>query len=130
MKRKLFALLALVMLGSFVMTANAQSQPIEFTVGITGPGGGVLDPYPGGNPTPKLEPVCPEVMQNGYILSFSYGHADYTLYLEDEDGMTVYCVLVPSTAVNVILPSYLEGEFELRLYPNGCNYYFYGDITL
>lgn len=130
MKRKLFALLTLVMLGGFVMDASAHSQQIEFNVGITGPGGGVLDPYPGGNPTPKSEPVCPEVSQNGNILSFSYGHADYTLYLEDEEGMIVYSVLVPSTVVNVILPSTLEGEFELQLYPDSCNYYFYGYIEL
>lgn len=130
MKRKklLMILLTMIMGSGMVMTANAQSQPIEFSVGVLGPG--VLDPYPGGNPYPKSEPVCPEVTQNGNILSFSYGHADYTLCLTNEDGLIVYSVLVPSTTVSVILPLYLEGEFELWLHPDDCNYYFYGYIEL
>lgn len=130
MKRKLFVLLALIMLGSIVMNVSAQPLPIEFSVGASGPGGGIGNPYPGGNPRPKSEPVCPEVSQDGNILSFVYGHDAYTLYLKDEDGMIVYSAFVPSTVVTVILPSYLEGEFELLLFPDGCDYYFYGDIEL
>ena len=122
-------LLTSVMLGGFIAATNAQPLPIEVSVGNPGPGGG-LDPYPGGNPNPKSEPVCPEVTQNGNILAFSYGHADYTLYLEDEDGIIVYSLLVPSTVVSVVLPSYFEGEFELQLYPGNSNYYFYGYIEL
>ncbi len=120
-------LLTFIMLSGVLMSASA--EPIDFKVSLAGPGGGVFNPYPGGNPYPKSEPICPQVSQNGYEITFTSSHPVYTLYIV-EDDVVVYSVIVSSTTTSVLLPSWLSGDYVLYLQPEGSSYYFYGDITL
>ena len=53
---------------------------------------------------------------------------DYTLNLYDEDGEVVYTVFVPAGTTQVILPTTLSGDFELRF--ETATYYYYGYISL
>ena len=114
-------LLTFIMLSGVLMSASA--EPIDFKVSLAGPGGGVF------NPNPKSEPICPQVSQDGYDISFTSSHPVYTLYIV-EDDVVVYSVVVSSTTTSVLLPSLLSGDYVLYLQPEGSSYYFYGDITL
>jgi hypothetical protein len=53
---------------------------------------------------------------------------DYTLNLYDEDEDVVYSVFVPAGTTQVILPTTLSGNFELRFETD--TYYYYGFIYL
>ena len=78
--------------------------------------------------TPKTPAGVPVVDQNGNVITFKASHDPYTLCIADEDGFTVYSVSVPTSVVTVILPTWLSGDYEIRLL-TGESYYFYGDVT-
>ena len=46
-----------------------------------------------------------------------------------QDGIVIWSTDVDDDT-NVILPSWLSGEYELQLIPEDCNYYFTGMISL
>ena len=62
------------------------------------------------------------------IITMSATPCDYTLYLYDEDGEVAYSVFVPAGTTQVILPTTLSGDFELRFETD--TYYYYGYISL
>jgi hypothetical protein len=41
-----------------------------------------------------------------------------------------YSTIVPAGTGTVTLPATLTGDYELRLYPGGTAYFFYGFVTL
>ena len=86
-----------------------------------------IDPTPATQPYPRT-PV-PGVDLTDGLLTFRSDHPDFVLQLLDEDGV-VYSVTVSSGQTTYALPSWLSGEYELRLYPIGSNLYFYGWIEL
>ena len=53
---------------------------------------------------------------------------DYTLELRDENDVVVYTDYVPAGTTQVVLPSTLSGDFELRLVAD--TYYYIGYISL
>jgi hypothetical protein len=55
---------------------------------------------------------------------------DYTLELRDEDGTMVYSIYLSAGTTQVVLPSTLSGEYELRLIPFSATYYYRGYILL
>ena len=62
------------------------------------------------------------------VITMSATPCDYTLYLYDEDGEVAYSVFVPAGTTQVILPTMLSGDFELRFETD--TYYYYGYISL
>lgn len=74
-------------------------------------------------------PVRPPVVYiDDYTLSFE-SHVDFTLQLVSLDDETVvFETYVPSSISEVQLPSYLTGEYELRLYTT--SFLFAGYIEL
>ncbi len=62
------------------------------------------------------------------VITMSATPCDYTLYLYDEDGEVAYSVFVPAGTTQVILPTTLSGDFELRFETD--TYYYYGYISL
>ena len=120
MKKKFAFLLGTLLLGA---TPSITAKVIDLNSGI-------IDPHssdPGGNREPTN---IPNVDLTNDVLTFQASHADFALQVLDENGVVVYSTAVPSTQTTVILPSWLSGEFELRLYPTGSNLYFYGWIEL
>lgn len=80
---------------------------------------------PGESRTPVQPPV---VYLDGYTLTFE-SHIDYTLQVVSLDDETVvYDAYVPGSVSEVQLPSYLTGEYELRLYTD--SFLFAGYIDL
>ena len=78
----------------------------------------------GGN---TLAPPRPwYITQNGYVLTLPAFEDDYILELRDEDDVVVYTDDVPAGTTQIVLPSTLSGDFEIRLV--GDTYYYRGYI--
>ena len=97
------------------------SQPIDFQMGYD-------DPYTSQPGTGKGPVTIPSVDLEGYELTFLSSHDDYTLELL-QGGVVVYSTFVSSSTNTVILPSTLQGEYEIRLYGDE-SYYLTGYIVL
>ena len=119
--KKLFLFLAFLCCTS--LNSKAVPSDVTFVVEIFGQGGVV-------HPLPKSPVNPPVVALEDYVLTFESSHPDYTLTLLDEDGEVVYQTIVVSGMNSVVLPTWLSGEYELQLYPDGTNYYYYGFIYL
>ena len=70
------------------------------------------------------------ITQDDNVLTLPAFEDDFTLEVLDEDGMVVYTTYLPAGTTQVILPSSLSGEFELRLIPFSSTYYYRGYIVL
>ena len=68
------------------------------------------------------------ITQDDYTLSMPAFEDDFTLELLDEDDVVVYSVYVPAGTTQIVLPSTLSGDFELRL--EADTYYYRGYISL
>ena len=68
------------------------------------------------------------ITQDDYVLTLPAFEDDFTLELLDEDGVFVYSVYVPAGTTQIVLPSTLSGDFELRLLAD--TYYYRGYISL
>ena len=114
----------LVIMGLWIMGSlcTYAFDPIPLDVGND-------DPSTTIPPLGKSPMQIPVICQDGNEIIFESSHADYTLSLVTND-MVIYSVYVPSSITSVILPSWLSGEYEIRLVPDDNNYYFYGYIEL
>ena len=117
MKKKFLAFAFFAMAGMNL----AEAAKVTFSVGI-------YDPTPGTNPLPRNPIPLPNVDQDETTITFKEGHDDYTLSVVDSNDNIVYSVYVPSSVTSIILPSTLSGNYELRLYPDSSNIYFYGYV--
>jgi hypothetical protein len=68
------------------------------------------------------------ITEYNYVLTLPAFEDDYTLELRDEDDVVVYSAFVPAGTTQVVLPSTLSGDFEIRLV--GDTYYYRGYIEL
>jgi hypothetical protein len=116
--RKLLLILALIMGGaSFTMALAGHQIPMQI-IKETGVGNGST-----------LAPPRPWYMiQDGFTLTMPAFEDDFTLELLDEDGVVVYSAYVPAGTTQIVLPSTLSGDFELRLVAD--TYYYRGYISL
>lgn len=120
--KKYFLAFALL-LTSFVSFAEVQSflfVPLEVRL---------IDPTYPPKPRPKAPIMVPEVSlidHTLYIYDVAY---DLTLALVDEDDEVIYTVFVPANTSSVVLPSWLEGDYQLLFIPDE-DYYFAGEISL
>ncbi len=70
------------------------------------------------------------IYQNDYVLTLPSFEDDYTLELRDATDTVVYTTYVAAGTTQVVLPSTLSGNFELRLVPFFATYYYRGYIDL
>lgn len=66
-----------------------------------------------GHPKSPIDP--PTVYLEDYTLAFEADHPEYVLYIKDEDDAVVYSTVVSTTVTEVVLPSYLSGDYEIDL---------------
>lgn len=121
MKKQLMTVLVCFLaFGGARISANVQK-----TVGLEY---GKIDSSPThqGGPKTPIYPWYIDVTNN--VITMSATSCDYTLNLYDEDGEIVYTVFVPTGTTQVILPTTLSGDFELRF--ETSTYYYYGYISL
>ena len=97
------------------------AENVQLGIKSTGSSSGI----PGNVKTP-VRPWIIDVTNN--VITMSATPCDYTLYLYDEDGEVAYSVFVPAGTTQVILPTTLSGDFELRFETD--TYYYYGYISL
>ena len=120
MKNKLFGLFVMLMLGG--ANSFAEMVPVDLSVGYD-------EPYvPGQSGHGKSPILPPSIWQDGYQIGFLSEHAEYTIELVQE-GTVVYSTLVSESTSSIMLPSWLEGEYELHLIPADSSYYFFGYIS-
>lgn len=87
-----------------------------------------VDPKDGNTGQQKSPKHDLEVIIDGYILTLPAFEDDYTLELRDENDVIVYTDYVPSGTTQIVLPSTLSGDFELRFVAD--TYYYIGNIIL
>ena len=116
---KKYLLLIVLFLGGSFFTGALAGQQVPMQIIKQGPatGGNTLAP-----PRPWY------ITQDDYVLTLPALADDYTLELRDENDVVVYTTYLPSGTTQVILPSTLSGDFELRLVAD--TYYYRGYITL
>ena len=119
--KNLLVFFSIFLLGGIKMHAL---EKVCFAVGAS-----YVDPMPSGSGSSRTPVTTPNVSLDGHTLYFNNVGYDLTLVLLDDEENEVYSTLVPAGAMAVMLPSSLNGTYELQLYPGG-NYYFFSDITL
>ena len=121
MFKKLLTLLWILAMPAFMNAVNALGTPIPFQAGRIKP----TKPFPG---NPKSPVLAPTVYLDGNVLTFETPCDGCTLQLVDEDDDVVYTIVIPAGTTSLILPSYLEGTFELQIIDG--DWLFYADIHL
>lgn len=121
MAKKYFILLlaAMALLPSF--SVQVQADPVDLNLGY-------VDPEIGKSGQQRSPIAIPEVDIDDYTLSFITPCDGCTLQLVDEDGFIVYTTVIPNGTTNLVLPSYLSGDYEIQIVRG--NFYFYGYINL
>lgn len=120
----LLAVMGLLAVTSVSAQSNLPGIPVELG---GGPVGGGSNPGGNDNDHPRGPVLFPEASIDNYTLYLCVGF-DFTLQLVDSDDNVVYSTFVFANTPSVMLPSYIEGELELRLVTN--DYYYYGFINL
>ena len=116
--RKLLMMFVLMLGGAIFSEALAEEQIPMQIINKSGVGNGNT-----------LAPARPwYITQNDYVLTLPAFEDDYILELRDEDDVVVYTDDVPAGTTQIVLPSTLSGDFEIRLV--GDTYYYRGYISL
>ena len=90
----------------------------------------IIDETPVGHSGPYAPARPWYIIQDDYAFTLAATPEDYTLVLLDEDGEVVYSDTLPSGSTMFVLPSTLSGNYELRLVPLACTYYYRGYLEL
>lgn len=124
MKKNFLAVMKKVMIIALLLTGGGSSSygsPLQISMHFIKKGSS-----DSGN---TLAPPRPwYITQDDYVLTMPAFEDDYFLELRDENDVVVYTDYVPAGTTQVILPSTLSGDFELRLV--GDTYYYIGYINL
>ena len=115
--KKVMIVSLLMILGSL----SSKGFPVQVSMNFIRPGGA-------SNGSTFAPPRPWYITQDDYILTMPAFEDDFTLELLDEDGVVAYSVYVPAGTTQIVLPSTLSGDFELRLVAD--TYYYRGYITL
>jgi len=123
MVRKLFVIMIVLLGSAFINVSAQESRNYRLNLQV-----GIVDPTStqGGHPRGPI--LMPEACLDGYTLYFYNIGEDFTLQVVDDEENVVYSTYVHGGTASVILPSYLEGEYELRLVTESR--YLYGWINL
>ena len=116
MKKLLLAMFLLIGGGDF---AFGQQIPMQ-----------IIKNQPIGQNNPLAPPRPWYITQDENILTLPAFEDDLTLQLLDEDETIVYSSYIPAGTTQIVLPSTLSGEYELRLIPFSATYYYRGYIVL
>lgn len=123
MKKKHYFLVSLLAVMLPLKSVQVAANPIIIPLEV-----GIDDPT-SNHDNPQRTPVLvPEVSIDGYELLFGTPCDGCTLRLLNASGQVEYSTVIPANATSMVLPSYLEGDYELQIVQG--YWCFYGDITL
>ena len=108
MKRTIFSFVCLLVMSLTSQAQNVMGLPISLEVNFINPSGTI-------NQKPRTPIDPPTVYLEDYTLTFEADHPEYILYIKDEDDAVVYSTVVSTTVTEVVLPSYLSGDYEIDL---------------
>jgi len=122
MAKKSLLLMALMMAMLLLSSVrvSAASTPIPLT-------GGHIDPKEG-EEYHRSQALVPELEIDDYTLFFMTPCDGCVLRLLDENRDVVFSTVIPDSAVSLVLPSYLSGEYEIQIIQG--EYYYWGYINL
>lgn len=106
MKKRLLLLLLMMAMWPLA-NVHVMAQTITFNVGYVDPS--INQDYP------RSPILTPEVEIDGFTLFFITPCDGCTLRLLDENDTVVYSTVIPTGTTSLVLPSYLSGEFEIRI---------------
>ena len=112
---KKFLFMAILLIGGTIVSVG---EPRDIPLSIINES----EESEGNTKSPTLPLI---ISQDDNILTTS---VDYTLELRDENGTLVYSSYVPAGTTQIILPTTLSGNFEIRLVAD--TYYYIGYISL
>lgn len=117
---KKYFIIAMILLGGANLS-TVQADPEEVYLQI-------IRETEVGQTNPKM-PVRPLVItQDSNVLTLPATPVDYMLELRDENGTLVYYAFIPMGTTQIVLPTTLSGDFEIRLVAD--IYYYIGYLTL
>ena len=119
--KKLLTLFCILAMPAFMIAICPPGSPIPLQKER-------IKPTEPGTPNPKSPTLMPTVYINENTVSFGSELEGFTLKILDEDGVVVYSTVIAAGASQVVLPSTLSGEYEIRFVTD--DYYYYGYITL
>lgn len=90
----------------------------------------IIRDQPVGENNPLAPPRPWYITQEENVLTMPAFEDDLTLQLRDEDDTVVYSTFISAGTTQVILPTTLSGDFELRLIPFLATYYYRGYLIL
>ena len=120
-KKKLLSVAFLLLLGGAAIKSYGQGQPVNMEVKK-------VDDSPIHHGFPKNPIEIPAVYQEDHLIILGDNHPEYELCLIDSNSMVAYTIMVPANTTQVVLPSWLSGQYELQLILG--NLCFYGYIFL
>ncbi len=110
-------LAAMLSLGNVSVYADPESVDLQY-----------IDPEFGDIGQPKSPITIPEISLEDHTLYFYTPCDGCTLRLLDENDNVVYSTVIATGTTNLVLPSYLSGEYEIQIIQG--NICFYGYINL
>jgi len=119
--KKIYLIVLFVLGGAFLPNTIFASQNVPMQI---------IKEAPVGQNNPLIPPRPWYITQDENVLTIPAFEDDFTLQLLDEDEMVVYSTIISAGTTQVILPTTLSGDFELRLIPFFANYYYRGYISL
>ena len=116
---KKLLLFAILLIGGTALALGQNQIPMH-----------IIDQGPMGNGPTYAPPRPWYITQNENVLTMPAFEDDFTLQLLDEEETVVCSAYVPAGTTQVVLPTTLSGDFELRLIPFLATYYYRGYIEL
>ncbi len=120
MMKKLYFLFC-VILASLSCYADGEGFRINLTVGYVNP-----SVHHGPRPTAPMQ--APVVYLENYTLSFNAFEEGCAIQLLDENDVDVFSSMIPAGTTSFLLPTTLEGEYQIQLIYG--NFIFTGYIEL
>ena len=119
--KKIYLIALFVLGGAFLPKTILASQNVPMQI---------IKEGPVGQNNPLAPPRPWYIIQDDYVLTLPSFEDDYTLELRDATDTVVYSTYLPAGTTQVVLPSTLSGNFELRLVPFFATYYYRGYLSL
>jgi hypothetical protein len=111
-----------------LMAAMLSFQTVYADPGIVDLHAGYVDPNEGNDDRQRSPILVPEVEIEDYTLTFYTPCDGCVLRLLDENDIVVYSTIIPTSTTELVLPSYLSGDYEIQIVQG--NLYFWGYIIL
>ena len=110
MNKKHFLIISLLTAMLSLTCVSVYADPIEIPLQVS-----YEDPNNGNDGQHKGSVPIPNISQDDYSLIFNTPCDGCTLRLLDEDGFVVYSTVIPMGTTNLVLPSWLSGEYEIQI---------------